>query len=174
MYPFPRFTILPEHAPKSFIPLSKVLTNGRVTETQGNLKPEELTGSPLPPATPFDAATSSSKSPHRLVRGIITDLTPSSVTFVTPNAEGSYDDISDSGADTPAERRETIQFDYCVYALGGTLSEPSDAWGDHQRNGAKGRGTKKGGIEFLARQGEVIKSAGSVLVVGGGALGIRE
>lgn len=170
VYPFPRFTVLPEHAAKSFIPLSKVLARGRVTDTQGNLQPSEHTGSPLPPAAPVTEG----KSPHRLVQGIITDLTSTAVTFVTPNADGNYDDVADSGADAPSDRRQTIQFDYCVYALGGTLSEPSDAWGDHGRNKTGGRGTKKGGIEFLARQGKIIASAQQILVVGGGALGIRE
>lgn len=146
-----------------------MLTGGRVTDIQPNVDPAERTGSPLP--TPVAAAEG--KSPHRIVRGLITDLTSTSVTFVKPNAEGNYDDIVDSGADAPADRRETIQFDYCVYALGGVLSEPSDAWGDAHRQW-KGRGTKQGGKDFLARQGKIIESAKSVIVVGGGALGIRK
>ncbi|GMK59491.1 hypothetical protein CspeluHIS016_0800970 [Cutaneotrichosporon spelunceum] len=165
VYPFPRFTVLPEHAPKAFLPLTELLSNGRVTEFQPNVPESERTGSPLPPAGALDKA-----SRHRQVHGLITSLARHSVTFITAK-HGGFDDIDI--ANPPPDRVETVAFDYCVYALGGALSAPSDAWGEHVRNGHAGRGTKKGGVAFLQRMGSEVDKAGSVIVVGGGALGIQ-
>ncbi|BEJ02759.1 hypothetical protein CcaverHIS631_0705540 [Cutaneotrichosporon cavernicola] len=143
VYPFPRFTVLPQHAPKAFLPLTQVLANGRVTEL------------PLPPAGPLNH-----DSPHRQIHGTITALSRNSVTFTT------------NGLGDASDRVETVDFDYCVYALGGALSEPCDVWGEHERGHAR-TGTKKGGVAFLERKGSVVEAAESVIVVGGGALGIQ-
>lgn len=157
MYCFPRFTIRPEHAPKCFIPRSQVLTNGRVPPTPKDASPlPEVTGS----------------TDHTLIQGIITKLETNSVTVLKANADGTYDDVKDDGSDAPADRFETIAFDYAVYALGAGLPPPSDVWGEQGKR-APGRGTKAGGMQWLADYGEEIKKAKSVLVVGGGALGIR-
>lgn len=170
VYPFPRFTVLPEHAAKSFLPLTNVLPGGRLVDFQPNVPEAERTGSPLPPALAPNTLDLST-SPHRQIQALITGLTANSVTFTTAK-DGSFDDID--LLDPPADRVETIEFEYCVYALGGALSEPSDAWGDHERHGHRGRGSKAGGIAFLGRMGKVVEKANSIIVVGGGALGIRE
>ncbi|KAJ7932901.1 hypothetical protein B0H13DRAFT_2262936 [Mycena leptocephala] len=86
-------------------------------------------------------------------------------------------------------------FDYAVYALGSRLPEPLDLWdctsasssastpsSDGNANAIDGKpailhalygGTKPEGIAWLKRKQRVIEEAASVLVVGGGALGIQ-
>ncbi|KAJ3818707.1 hypothetical protein EV361DRAFT_949734 [Lentinula raphanica] len=79
-----------------------------------------------------------------------------------------------------------IHFDYLIYALGSTLPAPLDLWGSHPHSGrvsspAKGHvsgskpygGTKREGIAWLKAHQEVIEASESILVVGGGALGIQ-
>ena len=149
------------------MPLGNVFKGSRVLDVQHNVAEDKRTGAPLPPVN-------TNPGPHRLVHAIITDLTPHAVTFVKANAEGNFDDVKDDGSDAPADRVETVDFDYCVYALGGALSAPSDVWGDIGRKQYPGRGTKPGGIEWLTRLNGVIAEAKDIIVVGGGALGIRE
>lgn len=94
-----------------------------------------------------------------------------------------------------------IDFDYCIYALGSILPAPIDIWHETEEcskenvdvlgevdsdaessssespiNGKQRAktGTKKEGVEWLKQAQKKIKSVDSVLVVGGGALGIRE
>lgn len=160
VYVFPRYAVVPKHTPKAFIPRTHVLKSGRVPPTPPGT-------SPLPeaPATPGQ---------HELVQGIITKLERNSVTVLRANDKGLYDDVKDDGSDAPEDRFLTIPFDYAVYALGAGLPPPSDVWGEQGRQQKPGRGTKVGGMKWLAEYGEEIKKAKSVLVVGGGALGIRE
>ncbi|KAJ3758867.1 hypothetical protein EV360DRAFT_43030 [Lentinula raphanica] len=79
-----------------------------------------------------------------------------------------------------------IHFDYLIYALGSTLPAPLDLWGSHPHSDrvsspAKGHvsgskpygGTKREGIAWLKAHQEVIEASESILVVGGGALGIQ-
>lgn len=77
-----------------------------------------------------------------------------------------------------------LRFDYLVYALGSRLPAPLDLWGSSPKSGRASHkdavvfkpyaGTKQEGISWLKTHQEVIKSSDSILVVGGGALGIRE
>ncbi|EAU83599.2 Fer8 [Coprinopsis cinerea okayama7 len=78
----------------------------------------------------------------------------------------------------------TIPFDYAVYALGGSLAAPLDLWGSDPRtslSSVKGEdlkkweynGFKSEGIEWFRERQKVVEKAPTVLVVGGGALGIR-
>lgn len=90
---------------------------------------------------------------------------------------------------------DEIHFDYCVYALGSHLPAPIDAWGEtvesHEemvdvlgdaesrddRPQSKGKqkktGSKQEGIQWLKRGQKKIKDVDSVLIIGGGALGIQ-
>jgi apoptosis-inducing factor 2 len=84
----------------------------------------------------------------------------------------------------------TVRFDYALYALGSRLPAPIDIWDGHwndvvsHNNGAldsdtarskcQKKGTKGEAVEWLRRCQERVAAARSVLVVGGGALGIRE
>lgn len=91
-----------------------------------------------------------------------------------------------------------LPFDYAIYALGSRLPAPIDIWATPRgsapteraeaavladadaADGADAtptptkRGTKAEGVEWLRRCQERVRAARSVLVVGGGALGIRE
>ncbi|KAL1743370.1 hypothetical protein HDZ31DRAFT_41086 [Schizophyllum fasciatum] len=75
-----------------------------------------------------------------------------------------------------------LQFDYAIHALGATLPAPVNLWGPHL--GAKldtdsdvvsalQAGSKARGIAWLKAAQKVIGEARSVLIVGGGALGIQ-
>ncbi|KAI0738290.1 iron uptake cluster protein [Daedaleopsis nitida] len=74
----------------------------------------------------------------------------------------------------------TLHFDFLVYALGSHLPSPINLWGpvaDGDVDKADvldvTRGTKAGGIAWLKSFQKRIERASSVLVVGGGALGIQ-
>jgi apoptosis-inducing factor 2 len=70
----------------------------------------------------------------------------------------------------------TLEFEYAVYALGSHLPAPINLWGPSSANDTHVAhdGTKPQGIEWLKRFRTVLDETQSVLVVGGGALGIRE
>lgn len=68
-----------------------------------------------------------------------------------------------------------VDFDYLIYALGSQDPKPINLWGDSTMiNASNYRGTKAESIEWLKRAQKRIEDTESVLVVGGGALGIRE
>ncbi|KAJ7666838.1 hypothetical protein DFH06DRAFT_252174 [Mycena polygramma] len=72
---------------------------------------------------------------------------------------------------------DELHFDYAVYALGSHLPSPLNLW--HASPGDKPAvhhaygGTKAESIAWLKSKQRAIEDAGSVLVVGGGALGIQ-
>lgn len=80
---------------------------------------------------------------------------------------------------------EKLDFDYAIYALGSHLPAPLNLWGTDSTGNpvppkpSKGkqlpmyRGFKAEGIEWMKVHQKIIEDAPSVLVVGGGALGIR-
>ncbi|RXK39852.1 hypothetical protein M231_02909 [Tremella mesenterica] len=86
-------------------------------------------------------------------------------------------DGSDEGICREVLGEETIHFDYIVYALGATLPGPVDVWGGelHPQIGHQNQplGHKIRGVRFMVAQAEVYKKVKSVIVVGGGALGIQ-
>lgn len=102
---------------------------------------------------------------HVLVHAQVTCLSEHSVTL-----SRSLPELGLEG-DTPV-----LNFDYAVYALGSHLPAPINLWSAFEGMDSTllECGTKKGGIEWLRRFRAVIQEAASVLVVGGGALGVRE
>jgi NADH dehydrogenase FAD-containing subunit len=100
--------------------------------------------------------------------------------------------VADSNA---PDGHHTLRFDYAVYALGSRLPAPIDIWDASQHSSPskeapesatpvpvaqkprlpvfKKQGTKDEAVEWLKRCQERVASARSVLIVGGGALGIR-
>ncbi|KAG2366112.1 hypothetical protein BDR07DRAFT_1607088 [Suillus spraguei] len=82
----------------------------------------------------------------------------------------------------PGLQQSSLDFDYAIYALGSHLPSPIDLWG-HQKGGIKSNlepqeiptygGTKSEGILSLQERQKRVQAATSVLVVGGGALGIQ-
>ncbi|KAJ3565920.1 hypothetical protein NP233_g7332 [Leucocoprinus birnbaumii] len=71
----------------------------------------------------------------------------------------------------------TINFDYAIYALGSHLPSPLDLWGTsadpEDKKSPRYRGEKSEGSEWLRAKQQLIEKAPTVLVVGGGALGIQ-
>ncbi|KAJ4465078.1 hypothetical protein J3R30DRAFT_3317514 [Lentinula aciculospora] len=144
VYVFPRLAVLPGHEHKGFIPFSKLLLPTRTQDL--------------------------------FIHATVRSVHPSYV--VLDRA------FPDRGIPTPK-----IHFDYLVYALGSTLPAPLDLWGSNpdggvalplrrKTNAVTGvmkpyAGTKQDGILWLKAHQEVIKASESLLVVGGGALGIQ-
>ncbi|KAF9257141.1 FAD/NAD(P)-binding domain-containing protein [Marasmius fiardii PR-910] len=72
-----------------------------------------------------------------------------------------------------------VDFDYLVYALGSQLPDPLNLWGPSPSASIvkipnpSYNGTKKDSVAWLKQNQKVIEDSSSVLVVGGGALGIQ-
>ncbi|KAF9030951.1 FAD/NAD(P)-binding domain-containing protein [Hymenopellis radicata] len=62
----------------------------------------------------------------------------------------------------------SLEYDYAIYALGSLLPDPLNLWGSSEFHGAKPES-----MDWLKEKQKVVKKAGSVLVVGGGALGVQ-
>lgn len=86
------------------------------------------------------------------------------VTAITPKFVTLSQAFPEHGIDSP-----TLGYDYAIYALGSRLPEPLNLWG-----AASYHGTKPEAIDWLKAKQKTIEGAGSILVVGGGALGIRK
>lgn len=77
---------------------------------------------------------------------------------------------------------ETLHFDYCVYALGSGMPDPCNVWNEHPNmptgvaSGmpALAPGSKKGGMRWMKFKASQLEKAERIVIVGGGALGIRE
>lgn len=69
----------------------------------------------------------------------------------------------------------TLEFDYAVYALGSHLPSPLDLWKSHRQGQGKAPygGSKLEGMAWLKENQKIVADAPTILVVGGGALGIR-
>ncbi|KAG1769938.1 hypothetical protein EV702DRAFT_1140286 [Suillus placidus] len=83
----------------------------------------------------------------------------------------------------PELQQSSLDFDYAIYALGSHLPSPIDLWNHQNEGGVKPNfeppeiptygGTKSEGISSLRERQKRVEAATSVLVVGGGALGIQ-
>jgi hypothetical protein len=114
-----------------------------------------------------------------------------------------YTPLSADTSEPTCEHTREIPFDYLVYALGSHLPPPINIWSTAEKNKAvasepqkvpqpadtncaaqavydkevtipQTRGTKAAGVKWLQETQEQIRDADSVLVIGGGALGVRE
>lgn len=125
-------------------------------------------GLPTPPSTPT-AESEEMKAKMRIwIHGNVSSLNSHSVTLTR---------LSTTDSDHPVGDTETIDFDYLVYALGASLPSPVDVWGEEssgQQLDGVPMGCKKRGVAYMHQRAETMKRAKSVLVVGGGALGIRQ
>jgi hypothetical protein len=113
------------------------------------------------------------------IHGDIVRLTSHSVTFKRLSNLGVGSSNFTSDAIKPCEKEaaeETIEFDYCLYALGATLPSPVDTWTTSDRLAETDLplGCKRRGVAFMEERGEMLRKAKSVIAVGGGALGIRK
>jgi hypothetical protein len=124
---------------------------------------------------------------------MITSLTPRSVTFRRiPSAPTRRGSGSESGSITASAssaawneftsfegEEETIQFDYALYALGAGLPDPVNVWkpaygADSPGDFELSPGSKRCGVRFMEKQAAQMEMAKRILIVGAGALGIRE
>lgn len=157
MYTLPRYSVLSGHEYKACqsdsFHISGALTDQKIS------------------VIPYDKVFAASPTPdqHEFIHGNILNFKPNSVTVTRS-----------TGA------TEVIPFNYAVYALGAHLPAPINLWGDATaahappNTGSNSEvvepnhsGTKAEGIAWLKRHQTVVEKADSVLVVGGGALGIR-
>ena len=103
--------------------------------------------------------TESPKPDHIFLQAEVTELRPNNVTL-----SRSFPEL---GIPTT-----TLAFDYAIYALGSHLPPPLDLWGPPTGK-TQYRGQKSEGCQWFKEKQQMIKDAPTVLVVGGGALGIR-
>ncbi|KAK0477886.1 hypothetical protein IW261DRAFT_1484350 [Armillaria novae-zelandiae] len=126
VYVLPRFSVLPGHEHKAFIPYHSV----------------------------FQGA----KDDILVLHATVLSLTAKSVT------------LSRSFPEHGIATTE-VSYNYAIYALGSHLPIPLNLWGTWKDRAYDG--TKAKAIQWLKEKQKVIKQAESVLVVGGGALGIQ-
>ncbi|OSX62710.1 hypothetical protein POSPLADRAFT_1056076 [Postia placenta MAD-698-R-SB12] len=157
VYVFPRYAVVPGHEHKAFIPYGPMFRR--------------------PDARPDVSAV--------FLHAQVTSLSPRSLTLSRAFPEHGV-----------LEPEKTLNFDYAVYALGSHLPAPIDVWGSTEDVDVKTiaestpdtnanrspsalplaletKGTKAAGIEWLKRYRSRIESASSILIVGGGALGVQ-
>lgn len=160
LYVLPRFAVLPGHEYKAFIPLDKLFSS--VASSSSSLSDESEAG----PSTP-----------HILVHAEVKSITPHAITLSRPHPVSSSPDGT------------TVPFDYLIYALGSHLPAPINLWAevpddlidaskvdepeDLEEDVIAMTGTREAGIAWLQRFQRRVERARSVLVAGGGALGIR-
>ncbi|CAE6363294.1 unnamed protein product [Rhizoctonia solani] len=151
LYVLPRFSVLPSHETKAFIPYNNLFC-------------------PTP-------------GPNRVIHGTAIKLERNKVVY-TPAPYSN---------ETSPERTSSLEFDYLIYALGAKLPGPIDFWGaksvydghaydskaertinlDGDKKFETFDGSKSAAVAFLQRAQKRLKLVESVLVVGGGALGIQ-
>jgi hypothetical protein len=123
--------------------------------------------------------------PHRFIHGTITEISSHSLTLThaLPDEKKGVSDEDQEEVSGPS----CIPFDYAIYALGSKLPAPIDVWSTPEDLSNDGKlnvhenaivppaktGTKAEGIAWMQASQQRIARAPSVLVVGGGALGIR-
>ncbi|BGP56931.1 hypothetical protein JCM8202v2_004567 [Rhodotorula sphaerocarpa] len=158
-------SVVPGHAPKVFVPYQNILTGPSTPSTSSS-----------PPASPPAHATG-----HVFVSAAVTSLQDGYVELDRDLLEHERDLDGDEQevdrltaeleqaqleADGQREKRQAprrLKWDYLIYALGCTLPPPL----------ASVARTKKEGVTFLEAQRQAIHRADSILIVGGGALGIQ-
>ncbi|GJF00070.1 FAD/NAD(P)-binding domain-containing protein [Phanerochaete sordida] len=138
LYVFPRYTVIPGHEHKAFIPYNRIFHK------------MDQAGSLIAPKS----------NRHLVVHATVKDIQAHSLTLSRA--------VPEVGIAEPK-----LAFDYLVYALGSHPPEPIDLWGPINLGAAPYNGTKPGGMDWIQRAQKRIEDAPSILVVGGGALGIQ-
>ncbi|KAI0346296.1 FAD/NAD(P)-binding domain-containing protein [Trametopsis cervina] len=137
LYVLPRFTVIPDHEHKGFIPYDH-LYKPQLTRTD-------------PPVT---------DSRHLVLQATVKALTTRSVDLSRTFPEHGINEGK-------------LDYDFLVYALGSHSPDPINLWTNRGLGEAVVDGSKPDGIEWLKRAQGRIRDAPSVLIVGGGALGIQ-
>ncbi|GAK67636.1 iron uptake cluster protein [Moesziomyces antarcticus] len=85
------------------------------------------------------------------------------------NRRVSYELINDKAAGV-----QWLQWDYLVYALGSHLPDPINVWSGGSEQGSRQHdGSKKMGVQWLRDAQDRIEKADSIVIIGGGALGVQ-
>lgn len=105
------------------------------------------------------------------VRGTVTTLASHSVTYLPIHDP---DTPSRVLGEPVGDGQMRLSFDYMIYCLGARLPRPVDVSGDVPSMQGLVVGGKKYGVGFMRQQCKAITSKQRIVVVGGGALGIRE
>ncbi|TFK38590.1 hypothetical protein BDQ12DRAFT_683879 [Crucibulum laeve] len=143
VYVMPRYAVLPGHEYKAFIPYTNVFL--------------------VDPST----------IPHIHIQAEVLSIRPNSITL-----SKSFPELG-----IPSE---TLAFDYAIYALGSHLPAPLNLWGsspkisdtvskpsDADAKVFNYHGNKSEAVAWLQKKQELVKKSPTILVVGGGALGIQ-
>ncbi|CAG7854872.1 SubName: Full=Uncharacterized protein {ECO:0000313/EMBL:CCA77728.1} [Serendipita indica DSM 11827] len=159
LYALPRFSVLPGHEYKAFIPYIHVFTG--------------------------------QQSRHLIVQANVISMTNHSVTIAPIGGQvDRRDDILSSLGCVATADVQTIPFEYCIYALGASLPDPINVWkpwkdvdavqGAHKADtsGSMSRiplplGSKISAVRWLQHAQQQISALKSLIIVGGGALGIQ-
>jgi hypothetical protein len=142
---------------------------------------------PLSPASSNSSLAESDEMPLRqFIQGTVTALSSHSVSFIRPAARrsgtmSSYGSSTTVGTYDFEGPEDIVHFDYCIYALGSGMPDPCNVWSEHpnlppgidNEEHLKGRGSKKCGVTWMEERARDRKEAKRILIVGGGALGIR-
>ncbi|KAG8786550.1 hypothetical protein FRC15_011196 [Serendipita sp. 397] len=163
LYVFPRFSILPGHEFKAFIPYTRIFTE--------------------------------SQSRHLIIQANVLSMTSYSVTVSrhTPSKSSFTGEIP-KDLEMAEGDTKTIPFEYAIYALGASLPDPINVWKPlghieepdayqlhlkessttlSQIDGYEQEGSKSGSIAWLQAAQSRVAKVNSMIVVGGGALGIQ-
>ncbi|KAG6887788.1 hypothetical protein C0992_010740 [Termitomyces sp. T32_za158] len=113
------------------------------------------------PVIPLSKVFLSENPSHRCLHATVTSICTDSVTLSRAFPE--------HGLSSPV-----VRYDYLIYALGSVLPAPLDLWRtDPASKLPLYHGTKPQGIAWMKQHQEIVKDSQSVVVVGGGALGIQ-
>lgn len=147
--------------------------------------------SPTPPLSPASSTSSFASEEEEVplrqfIQGTVTHLTSHSVSFIRPaspknsltRSMGSSTTVGTYDFEGP---EETLNFDYCIYALGSGMPDPCNVWSEHPNlppgidndEHLRGKGSKKCGVTWMEEKAKDRRDAKRILIVGGGALGIR-
>ncbi|GAA5853693.1 hypothetical protein JCM3766R1_000592 [Sporobolomyces carnicolor] len=152
LYLHPRVTVVPGHARKTFVPYAELLPSESTPRTAGHVLIHA-------------AATSITDKYIELDRDLLEH---------ERDLEGDEDEVEKLTEELQDARLDAVQgkkglagrrisWDYMIYALGCALPPPLYSLAR----------TKKTGVAFLEAQQAIISQASSILIVGGGALGIQ-
>ena len=123
---------------------------------------------------------------RQFIHASVVKLDAHSVTFTRPTETPGHPEDAEAktgkGLGHFEGPEETIEFDYCIYALGAALPDPCNPWSEHpnippeiiSNRVEHGLGSKKCGVKWMKQRAETFKQAEKILIVGGGALGIGE
>ncbi|SGZ30921.1 BQ5605_C046g12272 [Microbotryum silenes-dioicae] len=170
LYLFPRFGVVPNHANKVFIPYTGVMASPGRSSSAPSSKSSSSTTEETESSRSGDSSDEGGPTRAQCVfiRASVTEVGPGFVEIDRDLDEETLgasvsddDDIISSGREK--WRRRRLNWDYLIYALGSTLPAPL----------LSPARTKVEGVRFLQAQQERIALSKSVLIVGGGALGIQ-